>query len=127
MDKRIIFRQYIKPDEVKGTKIGDEFHFWGYIHEEYPNSFTTPMSMSNNDGTVQPMSDRFTGMVDKNGTKIFENDITTRGIVTYHDCGFMLGEERVIASSGGRFRDMLGSSQSQFIEVTGNIHQSYKQ
>lgn len=121
---RIKFRQYIKPTNFKGLKIGDEFHYWGYIQEEYPHAFTTPLSQSNYDGTTHEPSDRFTGILDKKGVEIFEGDITTRGVVSFHDGGFMLGEERTIEASGGRMRDMLGSSQTNFIEVIGNIHQN---
>lgn len=73
---------------------------------------------------------RFTGMTDKNGTKIFEGDIVrddyedgTHASIVWlpQGCGWYLSYSRADRRMGHRSRGC-SYTQDEFLEVIGNIH-----
>ena len=114
--KDFIFRQYCVKDK--------------YMSQEYEGAVVFDIS-ADDDIIMQ-----WTGLLDKNGKKIFEGDIinfkvdgfpkdTFRGIIRFNDASFLLHEETFADGCicDGLENDELISNFSD-IEVIGNIYQN---
>lgn len=103
-----------------------KFTYWGFINHKGESStdcFTSPGSIS---GTQRKYEEQYTGLKDKNGTKIFEGDILSldngydRWIIEYSGCGF-----KGVPSGNNNLGKgyLLNNNNYLQFNVIGNIHE----
>lgn len=99
---------------------------YGFISGLNDDEYGIPMTMNDTEGLcdiiVNPITvGQYTGLTDKNGTKIFEGDILHAAlgnfVVRWSEsiCSF-------VASEKERMRPCMNSGTMKYCEVIGNIH-----
>jgi uncharacterized phage protein (TIGR01671 family) len=103
-----------------------KFRAWcPYLNEmAEPGSFEMDVALANSE---QYELMQFTGLLDKNGTEIYEGDICQ---VDYYDLGIINGQVvfRIIFSGyyleGNNFQASMFTWEPKFIEVIGNVFEN---
>lgn len=118
----IKYRQYHPAYDFRGTHVGDEFHYWGYIYPDSPTTFVMPISSEN----ASP-SEVFTGMFDRDGVEVYVGDILALGTET--DTRYVVEVKLNYSESRGFQFDYGYPHQNNFpaphwVKVIGNIHQN---
>lgn len=119
----IKYRQYHPSYDFKGTHIGDEFHYWGYIYPDSPTTCVMPISSEN----ASP-SELFTGMFDRDSKEIYVGDILALGSNS-EEPRFIMEVKIEHNDSKGYYFDYGYPHQANFpapywVKVIGNIHQN---
>ena len=116
---RLKFRQKLKPEYVKSY--GESFHYWGFVG----GGFISPMGKNETIGE----SGQFTGLTDKNGVEIFENDLielesNKNGCLRVIFKNAYVGGWVLAEDCNHEHYVSLGARKKESVEVIGNIHQN---
>ena len=130
----------------RGKRIGSSEWIYGYYVPICFGRFPCkPAIVPESDGTWEPIEvkketvGQYTGLIDKNGKKIFDGDICKfrewdngemcwTGYVNFEHCQFIISGCQLIISGGpnkeclSNFYIVLSRFSSKNIEVIGNIH-----
>lgn len=100
-------------------RIGDEWHYWGFIEDKYRLSFVAPITHGITIEQARKDSQQFTGLLDKNKKEIYEGDI-----VKWSEKIYMIEWHKKIAAFVMQHNNLERPDVEYKSEVIGNIYET---